>query len=299
MSPGFRLSPCHAKPNPASTKPGGNGQAEKAGMEIMRIGVVGCSGRMGRTLLRLLAANPECAISGGSEAPGAPAIGQDIGVLAGLGDLGMAVGDDPVALFARSDAVIDFTTPTASAAHADVAARTGVALIVGTTGLNETQLAAIGHAAARTAIVHAPNMSMGVNVMLALVTRAAAVLDADYDIEIVEMHHRHKVDAPSGTALALGRAAATGRTVDLDTVAQKVRDGITGPRRRGDIGFATLRGGDVAGDHTVIFAGDGERIELTHKASSREVFARGAIKAALWARGKPPGLYAMTDVLGL
>ena len=268
-------------------------------MEKTRIGVVGCSGRMGRMILRTVAAMPECAIAGGTEAPGAAAAGEDIGVLAGLGSLGMTVGDDAAALFARCDAVIDFTTPAASAAHAEIAARAQVAHIIGTTGLDETQMATIGRAAARTAIVHAPNMSMGVNVLLTLVTRAAAVLDADYDIEIVEMHHRHKVDAPSGTALALGRAAATGRTVDLGAVAQKVRDGITGPRRRGDIGFATVRGGDVAGDHTVIFAGDGERIEFTHKASSREVFARGAIKAALWARGKPPGLYAMADVLGL
>jgi 4-hydroxy-tetrahydrodipicolinate reductase len=195
--------------------------------------------------------------------------------------------------------IIDFTTPAASVAHAELAARARVAHVIGTTGLDETQMAAIGHAAAKAPIVQAPNMSLGVNVLLALVERAASVLDADYDIEIVEMHHRHKVDAPSGTALALGRAAATGRTVDLTAVAQKVRDGITGPRRRGDIGFAALRGGDVPGDHSVIFAGEGERIELTHKASSREVFARGAVKAARWAHGKPPGLYAMTDVLGL
>ena len=268
-------------------------------MANTRIGVVGCSGRMGRMILRTIAATPACVLAGGSEAPGSPALGEDLGMLAGLGPLGMTVGDDAAALFSQSDAIIDFTTPVASATHAELAAQAKIAHIIGATGLNEVQMADIGRAAAQTAIVQAANMSMGVNVLLALIERAAAVLDADYDIEIVEMHHRHKVDAPSGTALALGRAAATGRTVDLDTVAQKVRDGITGPRRRGDIGFATLRGGDVAGDHTVIFAGEGERIELTHKASSREVFARGAIKAALWAHGKPPGLYAMADVLGL
>ncbi len=268
-------------------------------MEKARIGIVGCSGRMGQMILRVLAATPACTIAGGSEAPGSAGVGKDMGTLAGLGSLGITVGDDSAALFARCDAVIDFTTPAASAAHAEMAAHAQVALIVGTTGLDETQVATIGRAAARTAIVHAANMSLGVNVLLALVARAAAVLDADYDIEIVEMHHRHKVDAPSGTALALGRAAAAGRSVDLDTVAQKVRDGVTGPRRRGDIGFATLRGGDVTGEHTVVFAGEGERIELTHKASNREVFARGAVKAALWARGRPPGLYAMTDVLGL
>jgi len=268
-------------------------------MEKTRVGVVGCSGRMGRMILRTLASIPECTMAGGSEAPGSVAVGEDIGVLAGLGTLGIPVGDDAAALFARCDAIIDFTTPAASAAHAEIAAHARVAHIIGTTGLDEAQMATIGRAAARTPIVHAPNMSLGVNVLLSLGTQAAAALEADYDIEIVEMHHRHKVDAPSGTALALGRAAATGRTVDLEAVAQKVRDGITGPRRCGDIGFATLRGGDVAGDHTVIFAGDGERIELTHKASGREVFARGAIKAALWAHGKPPGLYAMKDVLGL
>lgn len=268
-------------------------------MANTRIGVVGCSGRMGRMILRVLAATPACTIAGGSEAPGSAALGDDLGTLAGLGPLGMTVGDDAAALFSQCDAVIDFTTPAVSAAHAALAAQAKVAHVIGTTGMDEAQMAAIGRAATQTAIVQAPNMSLGVNVLLALVERAATVLDADYDIEIVEMHHRHKVDAPSGTALALGRAAATGRTVDLEAVAQKVRDGVTGPRRRGDIGFATLRGGDVAGDHTVIFAGEGERIELTHKASSREVFARGAVKAALWAHGQPPGLYAMTDVLGL
>ena len=268
-------------------------------MTDLRIGVVGCSGRMGRMILRTIAATPGCAIAGGSEAPGSPALGEDLGGLAGLGALGLTVGDDAAALFARSDAVIDFTVPAASAAHAALAARAKVAHVIGTTGLDAEQTAAIGRAAARAPIVLAANMSLGVNVLLALVERVASVLDADYDIEIVEMHHRHKVDAPSGTALALGRAAATGRTVDLAAVAQKVRDGATGPRRRGDIGFATLRGGDVAGEHSVIFAGEGERIELTHKASSREVFARGAVKAALWTRGKPPGLYSMQDVLGL
>ncbi len=268
-------------------------------MTDLRIGVVGCSGRMGRMILRVLAATPGCAIAGGGEAPENPALGQDLGTLAGLAPLGLTVGEDAAALFARSDAVIDFTAPAASAAHAELAARAKVALVIGTTGLDADQTATIGRAAAKTPIILAPNMSLGVNVLLALVERVATVLDADYDIEIVEMHHRHKVDAPSGTALALGRAAATGRTVDLAAVAQKVRDGLTGPRRRGDIGFATLRGGDVAGEHTVIFAGEGERIELTHKASSREVFARGAVKAALWTRGKPPGLYSMKDVLGL
>jgi 4-hydroxy-tetrahydrodipicolinate reductase len=268
-------------------------------MTDVRIGITGCGGRMGRMLLRTVAGAPGCVIAGGCDAPGSPALGEDLGMLAGLGFLDMKAGADAATLFAKSDVVIDFTVPAASVAHAGLAAKAKVAHVIGTTGLDADQTAAIGRAAANAAIVLAPNMSLGVNVLLVLVERAATVLDADYDIEVVEMHHRHKVDAPSGTALALGRAAATGRTVDLNAVAQKVRDGITGPRRRGDIGFATLRGGDVAGDHTVIFAGEGERIELAHKASSREVFARGALKAALWTRGKPPGLYSMKDVLGL
>ena len=268
-------------------------------MDTYRIGVVGCAGRMGRMLLRAIATTEGCAVAGGTEVPGSPAIGQDLGGLAGLGALGSTVGSDTAKLFADVDAVIDFTTPAASVAHAELASETGTVLVIGTTGLTAEHDAAVERAAQRAPIVAAPNMSLGVNLLLALVERVAASLDPDYDIEIVEMHHRHKVDAPSGTALALGRAAAAGREVDLDAVAQKVRDGITGERRRGDIGFATLRGGDVTGEHTVVFAAEGERLELTHKASTREVFARGAVKAALWARGKGPGLYTMTDVLGL
>ncbi len=183
--------------------------------------------------------------------------------------------------------------------HAGLAAQAMAVHVIGTTGLSAGQEDALERAALHTAIVRAANMSLGVNLLLALVEQVGRALDADYDIEIVEMHHRHKVDAPSGTALALGRAAADGRGVDLAAVAERVRAGHTGPRRRGDIGFATLRGGDVVGEHSVIFAAEGERIELTHKASTREVFARGAIRAALWARGKPPGLYGMKDVLGL
>jgi 4-hydroxy-tetrahydrodipicolinate reductase len=268
-------------------------------MERYRIGIVGCGGRMGRLLLKVAGETEGCVIAGGTEAPDSPLQGRDLGTQAGLGELGIAVGADPVALFALSDAVIDFTAPAISVKHAELAAQAEAVLVLGTTGLDKEQDAAIARAAQHTAIVQAANMSLGVNVLMELVERAARMLDADYDLEIVEMHHRYKVDAPSGTALALGKAAAKGRAVDLDAVAQKVRDGITGPRRRGDIGFATLRGGDVAGEHSVVLAGDGERIELTHRATNREVFARGAIKAALWARGKPPGLYSMRDVLGL
>ncbi len=268
-------------------------------MDNYRIGVLGCAGRMGRMLLNVLAETEGCEIVGGTEAPDNPVVGRDLGAQAGLGELGVAVGADPVELFAKAEAVLDFTAPAASVGHAGLAAQAEAVHVIGTTGLDAEQNAAIARAAQHATIVQAANMSLGVNVLLALVERAARTLDPDYDIEVVEMHHRYKVDAPSGTALALGRAAAAGRGVELDRVAQKVRDGVTGARRRGDIGFATLRGGDVAGEHTVVFAGDGERVELSHKASSREVFARGAVKAALWARGKPPGLYLMKDVLGL
>ncbi len=268
-------------------------------METIEIGVVGCAGRMGRMLLKTIAETPGCEIAGGSEAPASPVVGQDLGELAGLGKLGKAVIGDPLELFAQAQAVIDFTAPAASRRHAELAAQGQVAYVLGTTGLDPEQQAAIERAAYHIPIVQAANMSLGVNVLLALVEKTAAMLDPDYDIEIVEMHHRWKVDAPSGTALALGRSAAAGRGVDLDSVAQRGRDGMTGERRRGDIGFAALRGGDVTGDHSVIFAAEGERIEITHKATARDIYARGAVKAALWTRGKPAGLYSMTDVLGL
>jgi len=213
--------------------------------------------------------------------------------------VGVVVTSDAQALFAASDAVIDFTVPAATKAHVALAASTGTALIIGTTGLGDDVRAAITVAAQKTALVQSPNMSVGVNVLLALTEKLAATLGNEYDIDIVEMHHRHKVDAPSGTALGLGEAAAKGRKVALKDVARTTRDGQVGARPSGEIGFATLRGGDVIGDHTVIFAADGERIEVTHKASSREIFARGAVRAAMWAKGKAPGLYTMRDVLGL
>ncbi len=268
-------------------------------MTAYRIGVVGAAGRMGQALLRMIAATEGCLPAGGTERRGSPAIGRDLGTLAGLDPLGVAVTDDADRLFGSCDAVLDFTAPAASAAHAAMAARHGKVHVVGTTGLGREQLAALETAAQDAAIVFAANMSLGVNLLLAAVEQVARALDPDWDIEIVEMHHRHKVDAPSGTALALGRAAAAGRGVALDAVARRSRDGDVGARPKGEIGFATLRGGDVVGDHTVIFATEGERVELTHKAASRDIFARGAVKAALWARGKPPGLYGMKDVLGL
>jgi len=265
----------------------------------MKIGIVGCGGRMGRMLVGAVLEAEGCTVAGGTERPGSDAVGRDLGELVGRGTLDRMVGDDPKLLFEASDVVIDFTSPSATLLHAGLAAETRTALVVGTTGLSPEDEAELKAAADRTAIVYAPNYSVGVNLLLALTERAAAILGDDYDIDILEMHHRHKVDSPSGTALGLGRAAAHGRNVALDSVWRKSRDGLIGARPRGEIGFATLRGGDVVGDHTVIFAADGERLELGHKASSRAVFAKGAVRAALWTHGKGPGLYAMRDVLGL
>jgi len=265
----------------------------------MRIGVVGAAGRMGRTLVQEIARTEGAVLAGGSESPGHPALGQDVGVLAGIGATGLMVAEDPLALFAESDAVIDFSAPAATVAHAELAAQGRTILIAGTTGLDAAQEAAVTRAAHHIPIVRGANMSLGVNLLLALTQRVAAALGPDYDIEIFEIHHRHKVDAPSGTALALGDAAARGRAVELAAVAQRGRDGHTGPRRAGDIGFSVARGGSEIGDHAVMFCGEGERLELTHKAGGRQIYARGAVRAALWARGRPPGLYGMKDVLGL
>ena len=265
----------------------------------MKIGIVGCAGRMGRMLIAEVLRSNGAKLGGGTELATSPLMGTDLGILVGEKAAGVTVTSDAKTLFEFCDAVIDFTAPAATLAHADLAAKFATALIVGTTGLPERAKAKLKAAAKKTVIVQAPNMSTGVNVLLALTEKLAGVLADDYDIEIVEMHHRHKVDAPSGTALELGEAAAKGRGVVLGKVARKSRDGQVGARPKGEIGFATLRGGDVVGDHTVVFAADGERIEITHKASSREVFARGAVRAALWAKKKKAGLYSMRDVLGL
>lgn len=253
---------------------------------------------MGRMLIQEVLGTAGAELAGGVE-PSGPAVGQDLGTLVGAKPVRIAVGTDARALFTASDAVIDFTVPAATKAHAEFAAAAGKALIIGTTGLGDDVNGVIAAAAKKAVIVQAPNFSVGVNVLLALTEKLAGTLGADYDIDILEMHHRHKVDAPSGTALGLGAAAAKGRKVALKDVARTVRDGQVGARPSGEIGFATLRGGDVVGDHSVIFAGDGERVELTHKASSREIFAKGAVRAALWCAGKKPGLYSMRDVLGL
>ncbi len=264
-----------------------------------RVAVVGCAGRMGRMNLTTIHATEGCVIAGGSDQPGSPAIGADVGSLIGVGPLGVTVTDDPVELFAQADAVIDFTTPEATRRHAELAAQAEVVYVVGTTGLAPEDQAVVEQAAIQTVVIQSANMSLGVNLLQILTEQVAKALDEDYDIEIVEMHHRHKVDSPSGTALMLGKAAAAGRGVNLDDVACKARDGQVGARPRGEIGFATLRGGDVPGEHSVIFATEGERLELSHKAGSREIFAKGALKAALWGQGKAPGQYDMVDVLGL
>jgi len=265
----------------------------------LKIGIAGASGRMGRMLVREIAQTPGCVLSAASEGAGHAALGDDAGVIAGLDALGVTLDEDAGALFSASDAVIDFTAPSATARHAALAAENGTAHVIGTTGLSGAEEAALHAAAKSVPIVWAPNMSLGVNLLFDLARRVAATLGTEYDIEIVEMHHAHKVDAPSGTSLALGRAAAAGRGVNLDDVAVKSREGLIGPRVAGDIGFATLRGGDVVGDHSVVFAGPGERVELTHKANDRAIYAKGAVKAALWASKNPPGLYGMADVLGI
>lgn len=268
-------------------------------MTDMRLIVVGAGGRMGRTLVRAITETRGAVLAGALEAEGSPLIGQDAGLLAGLEPNGVSVGADLEALAGRADGVIDFTIPAATAAFAETAAQMKLVHIVGTTGLSAAEEATIAAAAQKTPVVMSGNMSLGVNLLAALVRRVAQTLDEDFDIEIVEMHHNKKVDAPSGTALLLGRAAASGRGIDLDRRAVRVRDGHTGARKAGDIGFAALRGGTVVGEHNVIFAGPAERLELVHKAEDRMIFARGAVKAALWARSQKPGLYSMADVLGL
>ena len=268
-------------------------------MADMRLIVAGAGGRMGRTLTKAIAESPGLRVAGAVESAGSPLIGQDAGVLAGQAPLGVALTNDIKSLLGGADAIVDFTIPAASLIHAELAARNKLVHIIGTTGFTAGEEAKIAEAAKQTAIVKSGNMSLGVNLLAALVKRAAATLDSEFDVEIVEMHHNKKIDAPSGTALLLGQAAAQGRQIDLDKRSARGRDGITGARKRGDIGFASLRGGTVVGDHSVIFAGAAERLELTHRAEDRMLFARGAVKAALWAHGKPPGLYSMADVLGL
>jgi 4-hydroxy-tetrahydrodipicolinate reductase len=267
-------------------------------MSDMKIAVLGAAGRMGRALTRTIAATEGCVVAGGIEAMGSPAIGRDIGEVAGLEPLGVTITDDALPVFASVDGVLDFTTPAATVAFAAFSAQARIVHVIGTTGFSEDDLAKLDAAARHATIIKAGNMSAGVNLLAALTARVAQVLGEDFDIEIVEMHHRHKKDAPSGTSMMLGEAAAQGRGVSLKDRSVRSRDGDIGPRRTGDIGFATIRGGDVVGEHRVIFAGPGERIELAHIATDRGIFARGAVRAALWGRGKGPGLFTMADVLG-
>jgi 4-hydroxy-tetrahydrodipicolinate reductase len=266
-------------------------------MSDMRLIVAGASGRMGRALIQAIAGSAGVRLAGAVEAAGAAAIGRDAGELCGLGPNGVAIMAELEPLLAAADGLIDFTTPTATIAFAPLLAENGLVHVIGTTGLSASEEAAVAAAARRAIVVKSGNMSLGVNLLAALVKRVAKTLDQDFDIEILEMHHNRKVDAPSGTALMLGRAAAAGRGIDLAQHSALSHDGRA--RRAGDIGFASLRGGTAVGDHSVIFAGTAERIELVHRAEDRTLFARGAVKAALWARGRPAGLYSMADVLGL
>jgi 4-hydroxy-tetrahydrodipicolinate reductase len=264
----------------------------------MKVAVMGVAGRMGQELVRAAHA-AGCTIVGAVEREGSPAIGADVGTLAGLAPLGVQVTADALDVISRCEGILDFTSPKATVEFAGLAANARAVHVIGTTGLTEADEAQIAAAARHAPIIKAGNMSLGVNLLVALTRRVAEALDEDFDIEIVEMHHRDKVDAPSGTALMLGAAAAEGRAINLAQRSVRVRDGVTGPRQRGDIGFATLRGGSVVGEHKVIFAGSGERVELVHVAGDRSVFARGAVKALQWGQGKAPGLYSMSDVLGL
>lgn len=268
-------------------------------MSEMRLVVVGAAGRMGQALVRAITAMEGVTLSAAIAREGSSALGKDAGELAGAGHLGIPVTDDALAAFAAADGVLDFTSPGTTLQFAELAAQARIVHVIGTTGWVGNELPQLKAAARHARLVKSGNMSLGVNLLAALVRKAAAALGPDFDLEIVEMHHRHKVDAPSGTALLLGEAAAAGRGLALAEHSVRVRDGHTGPRPVGDIGFATLRGGSVIGDHTVILAGEGERVELSHKAEDRQIFARGAVKAALWARDKNPGLYSMADVLGL
>jgi len=267
-------------------------------MPDMRLIVVGAGGRMGRTLVKAIAETDGVTLAGAVEQAGG-LIGQDSGVLAGLAANKLPLVTDLKPLIASADGILDFTAPAATLAFAALCAEGGKVHVAGTTGLSAEDEQKIKALARKAVIVRSANMSLGVNLMAALVRRVAAALDDEFDIEILEMHHNKKVDAPSGTALLLGTAAAEGRGIDLAKRKIPARDGITGARRKGDIGFASLRGGTVVGDHTVTFAGPAERIELTHRAEDRMIFARGALHAALWARAQKPGLYSMADVLGL
>ena len=268
-------------------------------MDKPGIVITGASGRMGQMLVRTVLGSDQARLVGAIERPGNPWVGRDLGQAMGGPALGITVTDDAVEAIARAQAVIDFTSPAATVEFAALAAQARAVHVIGTTGLEAGDLARIAAAARHATIIRAGNMSLGVNLLLGLTRKVAQALGPEFDIEIVEMHHRHKVDAPSGTALMLGEAAAEGRGVALADVSDRGRDGITGAREPGHIGFSAVRGGDVVGEHDVIFAGPGERVILRHVATDRAIFARGALHAALWGQGKAPGEYTMADVLGL
>lgn len=267
--------------------------------DLPGIVVTGASGRMGQMLVRAVLGSDQVRLAGCVVRAGHGWAGRDIGLCMGGAPVGVTATDDALEAFARAQAVIDFTTPASSLEYAALAAQARAVHVIGTTGFEADDLAKLSAAARHAVIIRAGNMSLGVNLLVQMTRKVAQALDADWDIEVVEAHHRMKVDAPSGTALMLGEAAAQGRGVDLAAVSDRGRDGITGARRRGDIGFSAIRGGDVVGEHDVIFAADGERVVLRHLATDRRIFARGALKAALWGQGRQPGEYDMMDVLGL
>ncbi len=264
---------------------------------MIKLAIPGSAGRMGGMLIRAIEAAPDLELVAATDRPDSPFIGHDAGEVAQIGANGVIIGSEPEALFSSADVVIDFTSPAASLCHAKLAAVHGTAMVIGTTGLsadNETELAATTEG---NVVVYCANTSVGVTLLTQLVEEVASKLTEGWDIEILETHHNHKVDAPSGTALALGKAAAKGRGVALTEVADEVRKGQVGVRKQGDIGFAVLRGGDVVGEHSVIFYGNSERVEISHRATDRAIFARGAIRAARFAATANTGFYDMTDVL--
>jgi 4-hydroxy-tetrahydrodipicolinate reductase len=263
------------------------------------IAVMGASGRMGQMLIKTIQDSPTAHLVGVTERAGHAWAGADLGVAMGGAATGVRVTDDPIEVIAKAQAVIDFTTPAATLDHALLAAQARAVHVIGTTGFSDDDLKKLTAAARHSTIIRAGNMSLGVNLLVQLTKQVAAALDEDFDIEVIEAHHNKKIDAPSGTALMLGEAAAEGRGVNLADVSDRGRDGITGERTRGQIGFSSIRGGDIIGEHDVIFAGAGERITLRHVASDRSLFAKGALKAALWGQGKGPGEFTMLDVLGL
>ena len=265
----------------------------------MKIGIFGCAGRMGRMLGATALGIRGVDLIGGTEASGSSHIGEDQGWLATGEPIGINVSDDAEALVEVADVVIDFTVPAATVTHSLLAATYGTSIVIGTTGLSNGEMEEIVHVSKKVTVVHAGNMSLGVNLLMGLAQQVAQALGPEFDIEVLEMHHKHKVDAPSGTALMLGNAAARGRGVDHETSSVKSREGHTDERVENTIGYATLRGGSVVGEHTIIFAGPDERVEITHRAADRSIFARGAVRAALWTKGQAPGLYTMRDVLGL